>query len=65
MGGAIKSGSQRRDCRVKTWERMPQTERRQGQRSWGRGQPDLLWEGREAGERVFKEAEPMGRAGVC
>ena len=39
-------------------------ERRQVQRPWGRDQPDLLWEGREAGERVCKEAELMSRAGV-
>lgn len=60
MGGAIKSGSQRRDCHVKTWDRIPQMERRQVQRPWGRDQPDSFWEG----ERVFKEAELVDRAGV-
>lgn len=40
-------------------------ERWQVQRPGGREQPDLLWEGQEAGERVCEEAEPLGRAGVC
>lgn len=49
----FRSGSRRRD------DLGEDTTDGEVQRPWGRGQPDLLWEGGEAGERLSKD-----RAGV-